>query len=112
MSQATNAKRGFRHRFLLLTEMTRIAFDSLSVSPASAHSCCQTWSDRTIRGQMKIKCASRFDTLTERVGNRTGATNLESSVLENPNRMMRLVISIRMIRANAPTCDKGNLPSR
>lgn len=113
MSQATNAKRVFRHQLLPSTETTKSVFGSLSVYPASAHSCrCQMWGDQTIRDQTKIECASRFDTLIERVGHRTGATNLESLVLENPDKIIRLAISIRMICAYAATCDKGNLPGR
>lgn len=108
MPQVTSAKRGFRHQLLLLTEMMKTAFGLLSVYPASAHSCrCQTWADRTIRGQTKIECNSRFDTSTERVGHRMWATNLESSVLEKSNQMVRLAISIGMMRACAATCDKA-----
>lgn len=110
MSQATNAKRDFRHHFFLSTEKTKNVFYLLSVCPASAHQHrCQMWGDRTDRGQTKIKCASRFDTSIERVGHRTQVSNLEKFVLESSVRMIKLAMSIRMTRAFAPTC---SLPSR
>ena len=103
----TNARRNFEHHPLPSTETKKTAFGLWFVYPASVRSCrCHLWSVRTVRSQMKIRCASRFDTSKERASRRAGGENVEGFALKNSDRMIRLAVYVRLMRACVPTCDK------